>query len=118
MKSRASISTLAVILLLITAGCASLEPAGHKYIMKGQVLEVTDNVAYLCIGSADGAKVGQEFTAYKFVRVPNPNSKSTLPYYVKKESGKVRIVEIVDEHYARAKVLSGEVMEHYVIELQ
>lgn len=118
MKPRAPISALAVILFLVTAGCASLETAGHKYLMRGQVIDMTEGMAYLCIGSADGAQVGQELTAYKFVKAPNPNPKSVQPYYTREETGKVKIVEIVDEHYARAKVLSGEVKENYVVELK
>ena len=49
--------SIAILLLLITS-CATIEKAGHKYIMRGQVLEVSDNIAYLCIGSKDGAQIG------------------------------------------------------------
>jgi hypothetical protein len=109
--------SIAILLLLITS-CATIEKAGHKYIMRGQVLEVSDNIAYLCIGSKDGAQVGQEYTVYRFVKVPNPYSRPGAQYSFKREeTGRIKITEIVDEHMATAKVVRGEVKENDVVEL-
>jgi hypothetical protein len=94
-----------------------MESAGHKYVMRGQVLEVTNNMAYLCIGSKDGTQVGQELTAYRFVKTAYPFPKSGLPSFRKVEAGKVKISEIVDEHYANARVLSGTIEVNDVVEL-
>lgn len=117
MKKRAIIGLLFVTLLISTAGCAKNSPAYHKYIMRGQVLEVNDNTAYLCIGSSDGASVGQELAVFKYGRMPTP-AKSSEPRYKREEIGKVKIVEIVDEHYAKANVLTGEIKANYVVELK
>lgn len=38
---------LVAVLLLSMAGCATLESAKHAYVMRGQVLEMTGDTAYL-----------------------------------------------------------------------
>lgn len=50
-------------LISIVAGCASLKSAQHNYIMSGQVLNVTGNEAYLCIGKKGGAEVSDRNTS-------------------------------------------------------
>ena len=118
MKGRMAINGLVAVLLLLMAGCATLESAKHEYIMRGQVLEVTGDTAYLCIGSKDGARVGQEYTVYRYVKVPKPYVRPGAQYtYRREQKGEITITEIVDEHMAMAKVVRGEVKEHDVVEL-
>jgi hypothetical protein len=119
MKSKLVFNAFLVFLVLALAGCSRMESARHEHIMKGQILEVTDNSAYLCIGSKDGAEVGDQFVVYKFTRGVNPDSKYTSqPYYKRDQVGKIKITEIIDEHMARAKILEGEVKPHYFVELE
>ena len=102
-------------LVAASAGFGSLESLRHKYIMRGQILEVNGDTVYLCIGSADGAQVGQELTVYRYERTGSMSPKPSLRY--KRETvGKVRIKEI-DEHMARANIVSGKVRQHDVVEL-
>lgn len=117
MGKRNVISVLLMVLALVMSGCASMQTAEHEYLMKGQVLDVTDDVAYLCVGSKDGAQVGQAFTVYRFEKALNPNPKSVLPYFKREQTGKVKIAEIVDEHMATAKILAGSVKVNDVVEL-
>jgi predicted small secreted protein len=116
MDKKILISILAAAFLL--AGCATLESAGHKYIMRGQILEVTGDTVYLCIGSSDGAKVGQEYAVVKFVKVPKPYDKPPVPYFKREETGVVKITEIVHEHMANAKIVSGAAKENDMVELK
>jgi hypothetical protein len=118
MKARIKLQKLFIFLLVILSGCATLESAGHKYLMRGQVLEVTDGVAYLCIGSKDGAAVGQEYVVYRSEKEWHPGSKYKPFKYKRVEIGKIRIQEIVDEHYATAKILKGDVKENDLAELR
>ncbi|MFZ2633741.1 MAG: hypothetical protein WA081_02240 [Desulfosalsimonadaceae bacterium] len=101
----------------IMAGCANLDSARHEYIMRGQILEVSDNEAYLCIGRKDGAEVGQEYTVYNFRKTMFRNQKSPQFTYLKEKTGTVKLIEIVDEHFAKAKILTGEAKRNYVVEL-
>lgn len=116
MKKNFSIMFLSIIALFIMTSCAAVDTARHKYVMRGQVLESSGDSVYLCIGSADGAAVGQEYKVYKFVRMPY-SPKSLQPNYKKEETGMIRISEIVDEHYAKGKTLTGEAKENYIVEL-
>jgi hypothetical protein len=113
MKAKFIFITLCIIVVCIT-GCATLETARHKYIMRGQILEASADGVYLCMGSADGAEVGQELKVYRIVKVPPIK---TIPNYKREETGTVKITEIVDEHFAKAKILTGEARENYIVEL-
>jgi hypothetical protein len=114
--TKALVNALLVILFIVAAGCATLGSAGHKYIMKGQILEVADSGAYLCIGSAEGAKVGQEYAVYRNIKMQHSGFKQQT-IYRRKLIGAVKITEIVDEHYAKAIVLKGDVGINDVAEL-
>lgn len=99
--------------LMISSG----SPSEVKiYLMKGQILDVADGEAYLCIGSAEGARTGQEFTVFRFTRM-QPIGAKQQPTYKRDPVGAVKITEVVDEHYARAKVVRGDVRTNDVAEL-
>ena len=84
----------------------------HGFIMKGSIIEASDSDVYLCIGSKDGASVGQELDVYKILETrPQP----TL--FGREYTGKVRITEIIDEHFAKAKVISGRAEKNDIVEL-
>ena len=119
MKRKLVFNAFLVFLVVALAGCSRMDTERHEILMKGQILEVTDNSAYLCIGSKDGADVGDQFAVYKFTRAENPDSKyAAHPYYEREVVGKIKITEIVDEHMAKANILSGEVKPHYFVELE
>ena len=111
-------SFIVTALLVILAGCSTMQTAGHKYLMRGQVIEASGGTVYLCVGTADGAKSGQQLSAYRFVSRHTPSSKTGGPAFTREKTGTVEIVEIVDEHYARAKVLAGDVSEGNLVELE
>ena len=117
MRKLPLLSFLIAMLFILAAGCATMQTVEHKYIMKGQILHVSDGVAYLCIGSADGAKVGQEFPVYRYERLPMAGPKQTTPSFKRESVGSVKITEVVDVHYANASILSGNIKVHDVAEL-
>ena len=119
MERKIVVATLLMAFFAVATGCATMESAGHKYIMRGQILEVTDDTAYLCIGSHDGAKIGQEYTVYRFVKVPVSKTRGTVNYVFKREqTGGIKITAIVDEHMATAQIMRGEAKANYVVELE
>lgn len=115
---RAGIRVAAVVLVLLAGSafiaCASLHHAHHSGLMKGSVLSAGDGRLVLCIGSRDGAAVGQELKAYEYVRSAAPRGVG----FTRRETGVVRITEIVDEHFAHASVVSGTVKENAIVELE
>lgn len=112
-------SGLGAALFLVTCAifitsCATVESGYHRFVMRGSVVDLVDSNVYLCIGSADGAAVGQELKAYKIVETSgNPKTRT----FQKSDTGKVKIMEIVDEHFARAIVISGKVEKNDIVEL-
>lgn len=105
-------------MLLGLSACSSLQGVGHKYLMRGQVVELAGNEAVICIGSADGAQVSQELTAYKLVnKSPAGGPGKNPPRWERVNVGTVRVVEVLDEHFAKAQVTSGKVAVGDVVEL-
>jgi hypothetical protein len=108
-----------VSLLLLTAllaACASTGAAYHRYVMRGLVVEVADRDVSICIGSRDGAKVGQQLEAFRIEK--HGVGPKGQPTFERHRTGVVQIAEIFDEHFARATVISGEVKEGNVVELE
>jgi hypothetical protein len=116
MRKTAILNVFLAILFIVTAGCATMETARHGYMMKGQILDVSDGVAYLCIGSAEGAKEGQEFTVYRHSKVYT-GEKQASQSFKREEVGAVKINQIVDVHFAKANILRGDIKENDVAEL-
>jgi hypothetical protein len=99
---------LAAIVILLMVSCASVY---HGYLMKGSIIESNSEI-YLCIGSKDGASVGQEFEVYKIVQ-----GQSKANPFKRELAGKVKITEIIDEHFAKATVISGKAEKGDIVEL-
>ncbi len=114
-KLRIRLLLTSMLLVLLTA-CASNGPTRH-YFMQGQVLSVQDQNVVLCVGAAHGAEFGQVLSIFR--NEPVTTAPKSLPAGFKRvPMGQVRIVEVFDEHYARAEVVSGEVHVNDTAELQ
>ena len=89
----------------------------HGWIMRGQVLEIDSGVAIVCVGTSDGAKVGQVLDVHRDTHVLSGSPKSGATYK-RSDVGRVEISELFDDHYARARVLSGSPATNDIVELQ
>jgi drug/metabolite transporter superfamily protein YnfA len=107
----------AAMMLLIYASCATTQHAYHAYIMRGSVVEAAGGGIYVCIGTHDGAKVGQELDVHRIDVIGSGNPK-VPPKFKRRHVGRVRIAEIVDEHFANASIVSGEAMKNDIVELE
>lgn len=101
--------------LFLLTSCAGIQRGYHNVVMKGSIIETTDDGLFLCIGKKDGASVGQELDVYKISTTYQPKSP---PIFKREKTGKVRITEIVDEHFAKATIISGKAEKHDVVELE
>jgi hypothetical protein len=108
------ISKLLVVAVIgfIVSGCANSD-FSHNYLMKGKVISVDDNNIYVCVGLDDGAKVGQILETYRFVL--NDDNEEGSDFFLKQETGQIIIDELVDKHFAKVKVLEGEVKKHDMV---
>ena len=116
MKIKSIISSLVLILFFVTTSCTD-SAVYHKHIMRGTVIETIDGTIYLCVGTHDGAKVGQELTVIRVAKTESLNPRG-YPIFKREEVGKVKITEIVDEHMANAKIISGEAKVNDIVELK
>ena len=109
-------AALVVIGLFTVVACAAIQqsPAYHRILMKGSIIYTTDTGVYLCIGKKDGATVGQELDVYKITYTGQPKA----PSFKREKTGKVRIIEIIDEHFATAVVVSGTAVKNDIVELE
>jgi hypothetical protein len=82
--------------------------------MRGSILEVDGENVFLCIGSKDGAQINQELDIYDLQRVVRPKGSK----WKKEKTGKIKITEIVDEHFAKGKVISGNVKVNDIAEIE
>ncbi|MBL4909640.1 MAG: hypothetical protein JKX78_06385 [Alteromonadaceae bacterium] len=103
------------VLTVIVSACSNTQ-LSHEYLMKGQVVSTTNNNVVVCIGSADGATVGQKLDAYRFVT--GENSEEGANYFKKIRIGHVKISKIINKHFARVTVLDGDVQTNDMLELK
>ncbi|MBL8020750.1 MAG: hypothetical protein JNM27_13850 [Leptospirales bacterium] len=102
-------------MLIFAAACSSMGEARHRYLMKGSIIDSDSTTVYLCIGKKDGAQVGQELVVQKS-EVTHTTPRATV--YRLKRTGTVRITEIIDEHFARATVVSGSAAQGSIVHLE
>ena len=110
---------MAAALLVCAAGAAWADDAGryHEFVMKGSVIDVAEEGIYFCIGTPEGAKVGEEYDAIHVSRDISGHPRSA-PRFKRVKVGRVKVEEIVDVHYARAKVIEGKVEKGDIISLE
>ena len=111
MSSLLYMISLMFMVILLTS-CATMGKAYYKYLMKGSIIETSADGVYICIGTRDGAKVDQELDIYKIISISK-----TRPTFQREHVGKVKIMEIVDEHFAKAKVIYGKAGKNDIVEL-
>jgi hypothetical protein len=88
----------------------------HSTIMRGHVLEADGSDVVICIGSNDGAVVGQELKVIRHTRAKT--GPKAIGQFRRSMVGTIRIDEIVDGHYAEATVVSGEAKVLDSVELE
>jgi major membrane immunogen (membrane-anchored lipoprotein) len=103
-----------VVFAIVLTGCANSD-FSHSYLMRGQVVSASPDNIVVCLGLDDGAKVGQELVAYRFVE--NHNQNEGASGFVKRTIGKVRVEKIIDEHFAKVTVLTGEIKKSDMVQL-
>lgn len=109
------LGAVALVSMVTLSGCATSSPAGHRYLMQGQVLSVEGTELTVCVGESHGAEVGQVLQVVR--NEPVHHSKGTNPIFARKQVGTVRIEEILDGHYSKAKVLDGAPQVNDSVEL-
>ena len=103
-----------VVFAIVLTGCANSD-FSHSYLMRGQVVSVSSDNIIVCVGLDDGAKVGQVLNTYRFELNDKYDEGSDV--FKKVEQGQIRIEEVIDQHFAKASVLKGEIKKSDMVEL-
>ena len=88
----------------------------HEHMMSGQVVSVEGKSVVVCIGSVDGAQPGMVLEVFEVeytgsITEGNDN-------YSQKTVGEIRVDSIIDEHFARASIVKGNIEPNNVAELR
>ena len=105
---------LTVALPMALPAAASATGIGHTFFMRGTIVDMTGGVPTLCVGKADGAKVGQTLDVVRVTASPGIRNSR----FQRTDVAKVRIDAIIDDHFARATVVSGKAEKHDIVELR
>jgi ribosomal protein S6E (S10) len=116
-KTHSVIAITAALLLAAPAIAHDADHADHMGAMVGTVVGTDKTGPVVCIGSSDGAKVGQLLEVYHVSAHVGPN-KSGIPMYHRQLVGHVRIDHVFDEHFAHVRVTDGRVLQNDIVELQ
>lgn len=115
-------NAILALVLTLAGGAVALSALGndpglrHRVFMAGSVIESTATEIYLCIGTSEGAKVGQQLDVVRVTRDTSANPKQGLRFKHRKV-GTVRIDAIVDEHFAQANIVAGEAEKGDIVRL-
>ena len=95
----------------------SAQGVGHGYFMRGSVVSADSKGTIVCIGSADGAEVGQVLEVYNVSTHPGPNKLGTSLFH-RQLVGHVRIDHVFDAHFAHVSVTDGQARKSDIVELR
>ena len=120
---KGSIPAVALLVLVVTLAAGTSPAAGsdpgmrHTVFMAGSVIEASAEGIYLCIGTPEGAAVGQQLDVVRLTRDKGGNPKQGARFK-REKVGAVRIDAIVDEHFAQATLLSGGAERGDIVRLE
>lgn len=111
-------SKIKIVTLLLFVGfisACSNSSLYHNYMMRGQVVEKNANEIVVCIGEYDGAEVGQKLSVMRFTPTIAPGEGDEQ--YDIDIVGEVKVISIINKHFAKVKVISGEIKLNDMVEL-
>lgn len=108
---------LVIASLAMLAAVPAAAGIGHSWFMRGSIVAEDATGKVVCIGSDDGATVGQVLVAYRVVPNLGP-SKGTGPNFRRERTGHVRIDHVFDAHFAHVSVVDGVPAVHDIVELR
>ncbi|MAW79680.1 MAG: hypothetical protein CMI63_05535 [Parvularcula sp.] len=110
---RSMIAALLIAGALLSAYASGSSGGGfvHGVLMRGQVVRAAPTETIICIWRADGAAPGRIFIIYRYL---DPGSEGAD--FIREDVGTAEVIELVDMHFARVRVISGDVKKHDIVE--
>lgn len=99
---------LACLVVIMLTGCAGTKYALHPH-NRGKVISTDNGSAVICVEDNEFLKEGGTYDVYKVTR--GKREDRSLGYGPDKyeTTGKIQITQVLDGHYASAKIMSGTV---------
>ena len=95
---------------VLTLPACSLLPEGFRHVLnRGTVVEVNGTEAVVGLGFGDGAEAGEKLTVYRLQRQPIGGPGKGVVRFAKVHVGTAQIGEVLDEHYSKATITSGNI---------
>ena len=119
MKARPLLLALAIVStpVAVLAQSAGRSPGiGHSFFMRGSVVKAAGGTLVVCVGKLHGAEAGQVLKVYR--NVEHPHGPRGPMSFMQKDVGTVRINAVIDDHYANAVAISGDVKVNDIVELE
>lgn len=102
--------------VLLAAGCAN-NPFYHRYVMTGQVVQASEGRTVVCFSEPKRAEVGQVLDAYRVV-FRKDVVEDGESVWARERVGKIRIDQVIDEHFATVDVLEGGIQKNDIVALE
>lgn len=101
-------------MVVFGASPALAQGIGHKFFMRGSIVAADPKGTVVCIGRADGAKVGQTLEVYRITTVPGPSK----GIFHRNLIGHVKIDHIFNDRFAHVSVADGKADVNDIVELK
>jgi len=116
MKIRFIRVILITTVVLWLAGCVN-SPVYHSYVMRGQVVQASTSDVVVCIGKRDGAEPEQLLNVYR-IEFAKGLVEEGESMWQRAPVGKVKIEGIIDDHFAKARIIEGDIAKNDIVELE
>lgn len=106
---------LIAVTALVGAGASPVLAQGiaHTFFMRGSIVAADRDGTIVCIGRADGAKVGQTLDVYQVTTNPGPSK----GVFRRELVGHVTVEQVFDDHFASVRVADGRAALNDIVEL-
>ena len=106
--------SLVLSFMAMFSGCAG-NGFYHDYLMSAQIVEANKNQVVLCIGSESAAEIGMQFSVFEVISTGSMTD-GTDSYNLNRV-GEVEIESIIGKHFARARILQGNIQKYNLVKL-
>jgi hypothetical protein len=105
---------LLVVVLTMLSACAN-SPFFHQNFMRGQVVSLSGDTAVICIGSHETELQGKSLSVFRVVH--DDGEFDGYKGFGREYVGSIVVDSIIDEHFARATVVEGQISKNDMVEL-
>ena len=103
-----SLNSLLLLVALVSVLGACSSQLYHKAVMRGQIVAIDEDQVTICIGRQQGAKPGDELSVKRSVFRQGVVEDGESDFELV-EVGRIKVSRVIDDHYARAKVINGSI---------